>query len=312
MKTLPLFYYPSKWLWIDDDATLLNSMAHVFGKQNTVHPFQSPESCLNYLNKYEPLLIQKNFLQSSIDDENYGSLQCTPVDFNITSLVNLANNPERYNEITVMVIDYNMPEMDGFSLAQATRHLPVQKILLTGKAQETQAIDGFNSSLIHRFVQKNEADLFKKLSTYLKELSFRYFQQISLPILSHLEAETQLPLSDPIFIDFFENYCEQHQIKEYYLIDKQGSFLCIDREGNRTSLIVQSNRGIDAWLAIYENENNFPSKKITAVKERKEIPFFGIGIEGWEIDTSECSPYFHSSTVLNGREQYFWARTDLL
>lgn len=308
MKTLPLFYYPSKWLWVDDDPILLNTMTHVFGEKNQVEPFQSSQVCLNFLKNYKSPLSQESFLKSSKGDESYGILQHTPVDFDITMIAGLANNPKRHEEITVMIIDYNMPELDGFSLAKAIQSLPIQKILLTGKAQESQAIEAFNHNLIHRFIQKGELEMVNKLSTYLEELSLCYFQKLTWPLLSYLETEAPLPLSDPIFIDFFEDYCEKNKVKEYYLIDKQGSLLCIDEDGNRSCLIIQSDRSIQSWLTLYSNEKYLSDGELAKIQSKEKILFFEPGKEAWQVDPSEWPKHFHTPSILEGRERYFWSQ----
>ncbi|MFN7097229.1 MAG: hypothetical protein ACK4PR_06695 [Gammaproteobacteria bacterium] len=311
MKTLPLFYYPNSWVWVDDDKTLLETMALFFGKKNTIKSFQSARTCLNFLQQYKSPLSHQNFLISNKQDLSYGTLQHTPVDFDITILANLANFPERYHEITVIVIDYNMPEMDGYSLAKVIQQLPIQKILLTGKAQENEAINGFNHNLIHRFVQKGIETMKEMLSIYLKELTLQYFQQLTLPLLSYLETESKLPLTDSIFIDFFETYCEQYQIKEYYLADKNGSFLCIDSKGKRSCLVVQTERGINKLLNICQEEGYFQGDKLAMIQNREQIPFFGIGKEGWQIDTSLWHKHMYTPNILEGKERYFWATVPL-
>ncbi len=307
MKVLPLFYYPSTWLWIDDDRTALRTMALVFGDKNKIQTFQSAKECMAYLDTYRSPLSQHSFLKSITEDENYGVLQRTPIDFDVTTLAKLADDPKRHDEITVMVIDYNMPEMDGFALAEAAQHLPIQKILLTGKAHESEAVIGFNRNLIQRFVQKAEEKMTEKLSNYLEELTAQYFEKLSSPLLSYLEAEAVLPQSDPVFIEFFKNYCKEHQIKEYYLIDKQGSFLCIDVKGNRSCLAVQSDRGLENWLTLYGDSTTISEHELAAIKNYKKIPFFGIGKEAWQIDSTEWPQYFYATNILKGREQYFWA-----
>ncbi len=311
MKTLPLFYYPSSWLWIDDDKLLLDCMALVYSEENSIIPFQKGESCLNFLQQYKSPLSLKNFLTSNMQDISYGFLKHTPVDFDITMLARLADDPNRFNEISVMVIDYEMPDMNGFAFAQATQHLPIQKILLTGKAEHSDAISGFNTNLIHRFVQKQWEEADEQLSIYLKELSIQYFQKISSPLLSYLEVETTLPLSDPIFINFFENYCEKNGIKEYYLIDKEGSFLCIDSKDKRSCLVVQSDRGLDSWLATYKNEGYLASSEFDLILDKKKIPFFGIGKEGWEINSSKWLNHLFTPQVLDGVKRYYWAKVDI-
>ncbi|MBY0543958.1 MAG: hypothetical protein K2Q14_00235 [Gammaproteobacteria bacterium] len=311
MKVLPLFYYPSHWLWIDDDQLLLNCMMEVFGEKNAVTAFPSAQECIKSMKTYQAPLSCKNFLMSNIQDLSYGFLKHTPIDFDVTLLADLADDPARYQEITVMVIDYDMPEMDGFALAQALQHLPIQKILLTGKAEQSDAIAGFNTNLIHRFIQKGAFDAKELIPRYLRELSIDYFRHISAPLLSYLETEAKLPLSDPVFIDFFENYCEANNIKEYYLIDKQGSFLCIDDKQQRSCLVIQSDQGLDSWLTIYKDEEYLPDEELALIQNRKKIPFFGIGKEGWQVDTSQWLNHLHSPDTLDGRSRYYWARVEL-
>ena len=306
MKALPLFYYPSTWLWVDDDKTALNTMKLVFGEKNAILPFQSARQCLDYLSTYKSPLSQHSFLKSITDHENYGILQKTPIDFDVTALSNLVEDSKRHEEITVMVIDYHMPEMDGFALAEAAQNIPAKKILLTGKAQESEAIIGFNRNLIQRFVQKAEEKMTAKLTSYLEELTVQYFEKLTFPLLSYLEAEAVLPQSDPVFIKFFESYQKENNIKEYYLIDKQGSLLCVDSQNNRFCLAIQSSPGIDNWLSLYTDETS-PDVNLTPIKERKKIPFFGAGKEAWQVETDKWPQHFYECSILEGRQKYFWA-----
>ena len=239
---------------MDDDKTLLDNMVLVFQKYNHIKSFPSAKESLDFLNNYKSPFSKYTFLKSLSNDESYGMLQHTPTDFDITLLIDIANDPNRYQEITAMVIDYKMPEMDGFTFSKKINPLPIQKILLTGAAQSGDAISGFNNNLIHRYVQKYDADLISKLTTYLQQITSDYFQKISLPLLSYLEIENQLPLSDQIFINHFEQYCRKNEIQEYYLIDKQGSYLCIDKKNQKKCFIVQSDKNIDFWLSSYGSE----------------------------------------------------------
>lgn len=307
MKTLPLFFHPSRWLLVDDDRSFLDTLIQALGEQNQLIAFNSPLECAAYLKTYQPFLSKKNFLKSNTSNEDFGILKHTPIDFDVTSLINLLDNPDRYNEITVMATDYNMPEIDGLALAQLAQDLPIQKILLTGEAKEAQTISAFNKELIQRFLQKGEAGIQKTLAVYLNELSVQYFQKISQPLLSCLETEAKLPLSDPIFVAFFENYCKTKNIKEYYLIDKQGSFLCVDGHGQQTCLVVQTAAGLEAWLATYSEGSVVPLDVVSTVKNRKKIPFFGVGKEAWEVDVSQGQQHFLTPALLQGREDYYWA-----
>jgi CheY-like chemotaxis protein len=309
MQVLPLFYYPSTWLWIDDDKTLLDNMVSTFEDYNHIKPFYSPKECLDFLKNYQSPFSKYTFLKSLSSDETYGVLQHTPTDFDVTLLREMANDLHRHEEITAMVIDYQMPEMDGFTFVKEMNSLPIQKILLTGAAQSSDAIIGFNNHLIHRYVQKQEVDLFKKLVMYLQQATLDYFKKISLPLLLHLETENKLPLSDPIFIKHFERYCKENEIEEYYLIDKQGSYLCINKKKQKKCFVVHTEKSIDSWLSSYCSELSL--LEIIALKENKKIPFFGIGKEAWQMDASEWRHYFYPAEIVKGRERYYWTTLDL-
>lgn len=307
MQTLPLFYYPTKWVWVDDDSTLLDCMVGFFSEHNRILAFDSPTNCLQYLQKYRSPLSEKQFIQCNFEDENCGLLQYTPLNFNVTDIAKMVNDKHRYDEITALVIDYHMPEMDGFTLAQALKDLDVDKILLTGQAQDQEAIHGLNDNLIHRFVRKGETDMEEKLLHYLKEMSYQYFQKKSAPLISLIEAENKLPLSDPAFINFFKKYCHDNQICEYYLIDKEGSYLCIDKKGNQSCLVIQTDNSIENWLTSYSASASLSPKDLHFLQTKNKIPFFGVSKEAWQFETHEWASHFYPASILDGRERYYWA-----
>jgi len=310
MKTLPLFYYPTTWVWVDDDQTLLTAMTRVFNKTNAVLPFYSASECLAYFKQYQSPLIRHGFLRNDPGGEHYRLLQSVPLNFDSRTIVNLLQDSKRHEEITAMVIDYNMPGINGVELARLTQPWLIQKILLTGTAyREDQVTSGFNHQLISRFVQKSEPEMLNKLTTYLHKLSYGYFQAITSLFVSYLEVDEKLALSDPTFIDFFELYCQSHDIKEYYLIEKQGSFLCIDSQGARSCLVVHTQRSIDAWLSINGNENSLSEDELSAVKGYKKIPFFGIHHSASQIDLQQKQVCLYEPHTLKGRQTYFWIVT---
>lgn len=306
MRNLPLFYYPGTWIYVDDDKTLLNCMALEFVAQGNYKLFSTPNDCLDFIKNYVAPSSQQHFLSSNRDDEKYGILQHTSIDFDLTKVAEFANLPERHNEITAMVIDYHMPVMDGFTLSKACEKLPVNKILLTGAAEEEEIISGFNQNYIQLYIQKGVKNLEEKLIVQLKKLTYAYFQKITAPLLSHLEVEHLLPLSDPIFIDFFIDYCAQKNIREYYLMDKQGSFLCIDDQGKHSYLVVHTDRSIDSWLAMYFTGKELPSELADSIRAYEKMPFFGLGKEAWHLDPTEWKNCFYDAKRIQGRENYYW------
>lgn len=306
MKITPLFYYPTTTIWVDDDQTLLSALTLVFSDQFKIKPFQSPVECLTYLKTYKSPLSEINFLKGIQDDENFGALQYLPINFDITNISELINNKNKINEISSMVIDFNMPGMNGFELAKSCEQYSIEKILLTGGPNDVDAITGFNNNLIRKFVKKSDDKMEVNLRTFIHELSVNYFEEISRPLLSHLETENKMPLSDPVFIDFFEEFCKAENVCEFYLIDKQGSFLCSDNNGSKFILIIQTNSSLDSWLSTYSSELDEVTAK--EIRTREKIVFFGIGKEMWDFNPENMDKQLYSANVLEGREPYYWTK----
>lgn len=146
MKTLPLFYYPSTLMLVDDNQTLLHVMTDAFSKKCMVKSFLSAEDCLKFLNHYISPSSHYNFLQSVLTDETYGQPTKNPMNFDVTQIAMLRENKQRHNEIATAIIDYQMPEMNGLVLAEKIQSFSVQKILLTGNISEIKAVEGFNNN----------------------------------------------------------------------------------------------------------------------------------------------------------------------
>jgi len=309
--SLPLFYYPSTWIYVDDDKNLLNTMKMVLSEINSIKLFQSSVDCLKYIESYEQPSVNFSFLKSITDDEKYGVLNHTPIDFDVTGIPKLVDNKNRYNEISVVIIDYNMPEIDGFSLAKKIHGFSAKKLLLTGKVETNQAIKAFNDHLIQSYVKKFDDCMEEKLIAYLKKLTYEYFQTLTSPLLSYLEVDHKLPQSDPVFINFFKRFCEENSIVEYYLIDKQGSVLLINEKGESFCLVMQSDKAINSWLSFYTSEITIPDNALTAIQARKMMPFLGIGKDLWQSYNIAWDKQLYPSNILEGREEYFWSVVNL-
>lgn len=307
MDALPLIYYPTTWVLVDDDIAILYSLSELLGTHNRIKTFQSPKQCLEHFNSYTAFLEDIRFLNTKIEDETYDSQQNTPIDFNISLLSEIAASSERYNQVTAMVIDYEMPLMNGFLLADKLKQHPIYKILLTGRAQPEQAIEYFNKSIVQQFIQKGDPELLDSLIGIIREQTKRYFQRKTQPLLSILESEHPIPLSDKLFIQFFEDFCLKNNIEEYYLIDKQGSFLCIKRNGDLSILVVHSEYSLKKWLNNYHDQTEI---NLSTVIRREKIPFFGIGKDLWQVEKNKINDCLYDTFSLSGRETYYMAVID--
>src|SRR3990167_6657490 len=230
MTTLPLFYYPSTIAWVDDDPLFLEAVTNALSNQYSLLTFTTPEKCLEFFDGYTALLPTMNFLRGCTDHESYDIIDHMPVDLNMQALFELRECRERNQEVSVIVVDYKMLDINGIELCRKLQSLPMKKILLTGEADEQKAVAAFNEGIIDCFISKASLTLTDDIEFHLKRLTQEYFSDRTRSLLAYLEADKPLPLSDPKFIVFFKEWRESHSIQEYYLADKHGNFVLFDEK----------------------------------------------------------------------------------
>jgi CheY-like chemotaxis protein len=289
---------------VDDDKLFLASVNELL-KEERFQTFNLTHACLDFFKTYEPILQRQKFLQGKYDHDEYDRTNRSPVDANIETLSQLRNNPTRHSEISVIILDYHMPNMTGLELARELNAVSAKKILLTGKTDHQQAIEAFNEGIIDRFIHKDDPQLINNLKLHVQGLKKRYFKDETQALLFHLEADEKLPLSNPEFVTFFEEWCNKNLIREYYVVDKTGNLLTIDQEGRKKYFIVHTDHTLRKFIQINEDEN-VPSL-IDAVIRREVIPFFGIEQEAWQTPLSDWEKHFYKSNLIVGSEKYYWA-----
>jgi len=297
---LPLFQYPTTTAWIDDDELFLQTINKTF--QGNKKTFSNPSECYIFLSTHRPF-SGITFLHSEYNNESYDSLDHAPVDFDVTEVAKLYKYPARFNEISVLVCDNNMPEMTGLELFGKLQEIPVKKILLTGEMRNEEAVKAFNDGLIDRFIKKH--DLNFEILKYIKTLERQYFCELTKPLLLHLEADHVLPLSDAAFVSFFDKWCKENKISEFYLIDKQGSFFIINEQNEKRYFVVHTERSLNDFSKFYADNDEIKTD-IQHVIKRDKIPFFGYKKDAWQVRHSEWNKYFHTPNIFEGREKYYW------
>lgn len=302
----PLFVYPTTIACIDDDPLFLKAISRLFAGQYQIQTFQSARESYDFLMSYQSLLPKPNAVRGCSEAEEYELINHMPADLDFSALKELRKDPKRYAEISVLLIDYNMPFMNGIDLCRSLQDLPVKKLLLTGDAGHCEAVSAFNEGIIDAFVHKDDPKLVKALVLNLQRLINEYFCQKSHHLKAHLELEHPLPISGLTFIQFFRNWCDQHHIQEHYIIDKLGNLLLIDDKENAYYFVVYTDRTLNDFIAQYDDDLNVETF-LQLVKRREKIPFFGEGTEGWQLEPKDWPSCFYSPQTITGLETYYWA-----
>ncbi|MGN6670217.1 MAG: response regulator [Candidatus Nucleicultricaceae bacterium] len=226
MKSVLPYFTSTEVVLIDDDITFLESTElHLTTLNVTLKTFNNPLEAIDYIEKHNTVL--------------------TPKDINKIPLQIYSSN--RFKQISTIIVDYDMPGMNGLEVCRQITSPHIQKIMLTGAATHKIAVDAFNEGLIDQFIQKDDPDALTKIEGSIARAQERYFELKSHDFTSQLyteypEAEI---LKDPIFADFVEDLIQEKQVPEYYLLNAMGSFLFLSEEGNPSALFVFNEEALE-------------------------------------------------------------------
>jgi response regulator RpfG family c-di-GMP phosphodiesterase len=191
-----------------------------------------------------------------------------PTDIDFEKISFELNNDRIKNDISAIIVDQNMPWMNGIELCKKLSHLPFKKILLTGSVTEDEVISAFNNKIIDCYIRKNADNFIEEVKSHVKLLSEKYLSEKSSPLLAHLEADKKLHFSDPEFMTFFSEWCSKNNIVKYFVIDKVGNMRVINDKDEISNFVVYTDDTLKEFISlnILDEPNSF--EEIIASKQK--------------------------------------------
>jgi len=187
------FYHPTNVVFIDDDIHFLSSLTTHLNCDSPVKCFTDIKQAMASINAHSDIK-----------------------DYKLSSISKRINDANRFEETSVVIIDYQMPVINGMELAQKITNKAIKKVLLTGALNVNDGINAMNTNIISGFVEKNDPDIINKVNNIISVQQHYYFSKIK----DHfLMSGTKLPsfIDDPIFKRYFLDLIKSHDIVEYYL-----------------------------------------------------------------------------------------------
>jgi len=303
MKELPLYFHPTEIVLVDDDVTYAKNLEiMMLNKGIPSRIFNDPKKAMEFLkNKPIPKLSDKI---AYVEDE---SLEKTILNIDLNPLHQEIYNQNRFNEISTVIVDYAMPGLNGKEFFEQIKHIPVEKILLTGEESYETAVKMFNEGgLIDRFFRKSDENLFAKLFSEVADLKVHFFQSLSRPVLSALQKKsTLLPFNDPAFIQSFLEITQQNEIVEYYVLDEGGSYLLVNKAGAPMLLIVKSEEDMKMLYELAEGEKNVSKNILADLKNKKKLVYFLTEKDSYAPVNSW--PLYDAKRLAGGAQTYYYA-----
>lgn len=230
--------HPLAEAYLDDDQNFLNTLAFEFRHKETF-TFISFTALQETLEKQvDPVEKVLHFCSMAVAD----SVAQRQVKFSILDFHKLIYDESRFKTIVLAIVDYDMPEMNGIEFCQRIKEKNVYKVLLTANEDKDLAINAFNEDIIDKFIMKQVRELFTRLETALMQLKHRYFTDITKPLLPNLGTEINALVKNNSFLNLCRETYRDSNAVEYYLMDKSGSYLFLNKNANPTWLLVRNEK----------------------------------------------------------------------
>lgn len=298
-------YYPTTVVAIDDDQGFLDTIGqHLqISKQDL---YTSPHIAMQSINKADPYdRIQSRLLQSNREiseslSDNYS------VTFNPHRLHEEIYSTARFKDISVMIIDYHMGDINGLDVCRQLADHPSKKILLTGGAdKEKVAIEAFNQGIIHRFISKTDKDFPLQLDRTITMLKDNYFRDLTSRLMPHLPDTNAAVLKNLAYVNLVRSLQLQLSASEYYLFDISGSVLFISNDGKPSWLLIKSDDELSRYEEIATNSDDAEEIAL-AIRNREKMPFF-LSETDFEQPASNWGEYLYAARPLAGTDGFYYS-----
>lgn len=208
------YYHPTKVILIDDDTGFLNSLSRQLDTDALFQCYSDVNSALTDINtQYHPGIYETCRGKPT---EQIGLLSAQLVPWDFSCIYEQVINNHRFQEPSVVVVDYRMPSINGLELCSKIQKPEIRKVLLTGVFDTSEAINALNDGIISAYLNKNDTDLSEKINSIIHKQQDNYFTEINRHFYTS-GAETPGFLRDNSFKAYFTELCDKHEICEYYL-----------------------------------------------------------------------------------------------
>lgn len=306
-------YFPTTVLFVDDRQDYLESLKVLIDRITCYRFYTEPQKAIEYLqNDYTSTIFLQNWI-SHLNDQtvapDYDDHHAF-VDINLFSIHKEIYSDHRFSEVSVIVVDYAMPGMNGIEFSKqiksSLKNSAIKILMLTGQADHAFGVDALNEGVIDYFITKESgADFKQKLNNAIKKLQLQYFIELSAPLIQNLTINPRCGLTNPAYRALFDRIKSENQILEYYLINDRGCFLMFDFEGNPYWLLVNNEEDMkNSYQCLVDND--LPKEIIQPVQDRKKLLFFFSDKDKIITSNDQWLQYLHPATKLMSEKEIYY------
>jgi CheY-like chemotaxis protein len=300
------FFFPTTVAFVDDSASFLSNLSLQLDSRLAFRLFNSPFSALAALNESPHMPSMSEQFFSLFAQQEELSYSHHVIQVSLDKIHREIHNERRFERISVVVVDYDMPEVNGLEFCRQVENRAIKKILLTGKADERVAVKAFNEGLIDRFIRKHDAQVMSELSRAIEELQGGYFQNVELSLSDSLAVGSRFFLHDPALAGKFDAVRQELGIVEHYLSCAPDGMLMLDMAGTAYLLIVQTEETLRAHHEI-AHDQNAPPELLQQLRSGRFVPYFWKNAGNYSPDYEDWRACLHRASEFRGKERYLHA-----
>ncbi len=309
MNSLLCCYFPTTVVFVDDDRGVLESL-NLFVNDDVASYefFTDPYKALESINRS----ISTDFIASNISSS----------EARIYEMYKAMYNAKRHEEVSTVIVDFQMPAMNGLEFCEKIKNPYIRKILYTGIADEDLAIQAFNKGLIHGYIKKQDSNKSKIINDFIQTSQVAYFRTLTDVLVGSVFREInslspkETAFYDPVFIKYFDELVKEHNICEYYINEVVGGFICLSSKGELsilyayTAATLEDNQ-INTHATLRDLIDLGDSRHASLLKDIEEnrktmcFPFYGEVF--MDVNVHNWKNHIHSLEVIEGNQPYYVA-----
>jgi hypothetical protein len=199
-----------------------------------------------------------------------------------------------------------MSGLDGVKLCSRVIDKNIQRILLTGVADDKDGIDAFNNGYINRFIKKGSNNFNACINDSVAKAVNQYFSIYTDYLLQHVSIVNGTHLSDPIFAKFFYNIISSGDFVEYYMLDVFGSYLFVKTNGDVQMLSVLTESEICRIIDVGVESGEIEEEVLQKLESRKYMLAYH-SCSGSLPLIAEWKNYLRPAERLDGYQTYYFS-----
>lgn len=300
------YFHPTTACFVDDNESFMAGLALVLPEHMNSFAFFDPTAALAYVNQPQemPTLADRCFSAHSSAERQLFRLDTNLIEHEI-------NIVRRFNRLSVVIVDYSMPTLNGLEFCEQVRDPHVGKVLLTGVADEKMAVEAFNAGIIDRFISKSHPLASEHISEYSRDMQHAYFRAQTEQMRKTLALAGPVFLDDEAVTDWVRRLLRRKNFCEYYMVSEPPGLLLVTPAGQLQQLVILSGAQCDAQ-ADYAAAQGAPASVVARLRNHSHVGFFMEDPAAYTTDptTGDAYPWqelLHRATTLGSREHPWYA-----